>query len=348
MLTGVAVDGVTLDDEGLARLDQVLIGLAPLSVLPAASAYFDSEGNLIATRDGDNLTATTTRPWTAPADVRSSRPVLIAVAGQVPDSPATKPVDAVLLLPAGGVRVDDARFAAWAKAWRDLGLDEITTPVSPADASLRAAELSAAYSSHGSVQIATKPQPPGDGRVVFFTGLSGSGKSTIGRELVRALAGSRSVTLLDGDVVRTHLSKGLGFAKDDRDTNIRRIGWVAAEVAKHGGLAVCAPIAPYDETRRWVRHAVERVAGPGTFVLVWVATPLEVCESRDVKGLYAEARAGRLTGFTGIDDPYEPPTDAEVVLDTSRSSLDECVAIVRARLQDETHRLATWHHPSNV
>jgi len=348
MLTVVSADGVTLDDEELARLDQVLIGLAPLSVLPPASAYFDSEGNRIAARDGDGLIPSAARPWAAPADVRSERPLVIAVAGQVPDASATAPANAVLLLPAGGVRVDDARFAAWAKAWRQLGLDEIATPVSPADANLRTAELSAAYSSRGSVRIATKPQPPGNGRVVFFTGLSGSGKSTIAREVVRELADTRSVTLLDGDVVRTHLSQGLGFSKDDRDTNIRRIGWVAAEVAKHGGVAVCAPIAPYDETRRWVRQVVEQVAGPGAFVLVWVATPLEVCEGRDVKGLYAEARAGRLTGFTGIDDPYEPPTDAEIILDTSRTVLDECVAVVLSRLQDETHRLATWHDPSNV
>jgi sulfate adenylyltransferase len=331
MLTGVCAETATLDDEGLAALDQVLLGLAPIAVLPVAAAYVDSEGNRIADRNGDELIPTAPRPWPAPADVRTSRPVLIALAGQVPAS-ARNPPDAVLLLPAGGVRIDDARFVTWADAWRALGLDEVRTPVLPADAAGRAAQLSDTYSSKGSVQIATKAMPTGQGRVVFFTGLSGSGKSTIAREVVRELAGSRSVTLLDGDVVRTHLSKGLGFSKADRDTNIRRIGWVAAEVAKHGGVAVCAPIAPYDDTRRWVRDAVERAAGPGAFVLVWVATPLDVCEARDVKGLYADARAGRLSGFTGIDDPYEPPTDAQLVIDTSTSGLTECVGSVLARL----------------
>lgn len=341
MLTGVPATAVTLDDEGLAALDQVLLGLAPISVLPAGSAYLDSEGNRVAERNGDALTATGPRPWPAPAVVRTTRPVLIAVPGRVPTAPAADPPDAVLLLPAGGVRVDDARFLAWASAWRTLGLDEIRTPVSPADAVGRAAELAAAYSSSGSAQVATTAMAAGEGRVVFFTGLSGSGKSTIAREVVRRLSAHRSVTLLDGDVVRTHLSKGLGFSKSDRDTNIRRIGWVAAEVAKHGGVAVCAPIAPYDETRQWVRHIAERAAGPGAFVLVWVATPLEVCEERDVKGLYAEARAGRLSGFTGIDDPYEAPTDAELVIDTNTTALDECVNLVLSRLSDETRRPAT-------
>ena len=155
------------------------------------------------------------------------------------------------------------------------------------------------------------------GLVVFFTGLSGSGKSTIARGLADALreSGERTVTLLDGDVVRRELSAGLGFSKADRDLNVRRIGWVAAEVARHRGLAICCPIAPYAAARATAREMAP-AAGAG-FLLVHVATPLEVCEQRDRKGLYARARAGQLTGMTGIDDPYEEPTDADLVLDTT-------------------------------
>ena len=127
------------------------------------------------------------------------------------------------------------------------------------------------------------------GFTIWFTGLSGAGKSTISAIVEQELRErGQKVEVLDGDVVRTHLSKGLGFSKEDRDTNIRRIGWVAAEVTKHGGLAVCAPIAPYDATRKWVRSTVEAAGGPGSFLLVWVSTPIEVCEQRDVKGLYAK------------------------------------------------------------
>lgn len=168
------------------------------------------------------------------------------------------------------------------------------------------------------------------GLVVFLTGLSGSGKSTISQILrARILdGGGRQVTLLDGDVVRLHLSSGLGFSREDRDLNVRRIGFVAAEVARHGGVAVCAPIAPYADTRADVRRMVTEAGG--AFVLVHVATPLEVCEARDVKGLYARARAGELRDFTGIDDPYEVPDDAEVVLDTTGTSArDSAEEIVR-------------------
>jgi sulfate adenylyltransferase len=206
-------------------------------------------------------------------------------------------------------------------------------PVEPGDAAGRAAALAAAYSSGPRVDVPTTPQPSGAGRTLFFTGLSGSGKSTVARAVVERLAGTRSITLLDGDVVRTHLSKGLGFSKEDRDVNIRRIGWVAAEVTKHGGLAVCAPIAPYDATRQWVRATVESAGGPESFLLVWVSTPLEECEKRDVKGLYAKARRGEITGFTGIDDPYEPPADAALELDTSKVSLEDAVTQV-VRLLD--------------
>jgi adenylyl-sulfate kinase len=160
------------------------------------------------------------------------------------------------------------------------------------------------------------------GVVVLLTGLSGSGKSTIARALVAVLA--PPVTLLDGDLVRHHLSRGLGFSKQDRDANVERIGWVAAEIAKHGGTVVCAPIAPYAETRERVRRLVADAGA--RFLLVWVSTPLAVCEARDRKGLYARARRGELTGFTGIDDPYEEPTDADLVIDTSQVPVAEAVA----------------------
>lgn len=172
------------------------------------------------------------------------------------------------------------------------------------------------------------------GLVLFFTGLSGSGKSTIAREMADTLreSGDRTITLLDGDVIRREVSAGLGFSRGDRDRNIRRIGWIAAEIARHHGMAICCPIAPYAAARAHVR-ALARQAGGG-FVLVHVATPLEVCEKRDRKGLYAKARAGTLTGMTGVDDPYEEPTDAEVVLDTTDMSVDEAVTRVMTYLMD--------------
>ncbi len=154
------------------------------------------------------------------------------------------------------------------------------------------------------------------GFTIFFTGLSGSGKSTIANALlVKCLElGGRAVTLLDGDLVRKNLSSELGFSKEHRDLNIRRIGYVASEIAKSGGIAICAPIAPYESVRKEVRAMGN---GRGGFVLVHVSTPLELCEKRDRKGLYAKARAGTLPQFTGISDPYEAPQDAEVVIDTS-------------------------------
>jgi sulfate adenylyltransferase len=159
------------------------------------------------------------------------------------------------------------------------------------------------------------------GFTVFFTGLSGSGKSTIANALMVKLLedGSRPVTLLDGDIVRKNLSSELTFSKEHRDLNIQRIGFVASEITKNRGIAICAPIAPYAQTRRQVRQVVSQHGG---FIEVFVATPLEVCEQRDRKGLYAKARAGILKGFTGIDDPYEQPQHAEIVIDTQELSPD--------------------------
>jgi sulfate adenylyltransferase len=166
----------------------------------------------------------------------------------------------------------------------------------------------------------TYPPRYRQGFCVWFTGLSGAGKSTTAEVLtVLLLEHGRQVTVLDGDVVRTHLSKGLGFSKEDRDVNIRRIGFVAAEIARHGGIVLCAAVSPYRATRNDVRNMV----GPEHFVEVFVDTPLEVCEQRDVKGMYAKARRGELSGFTGIDDPYELPERPEITLDTVTCSPED-------------------------
>jgi sulfate adenylyltransferase len=160
------------------------------------------------------------------------------------------------------------------------------------------------------------------GYVLFFTGLSGSGKSTVAQAVLARLleTGSRPVTVLDGDEVRRHLSKGLGFSREDRDANITRIGYVASEVVRHGGIAICAPIAPYAGARAEARQLVQT---HGHFVEIHISTPLEVCEARDRKGLYAAARAGKIKGFTGIDDPYEVPQTPELRIDTSAVSVLE-------------------------
>ena len=173
--------------------------------------------------------------------------------------------------------------------------------------------------------------------MLFFTGLSGSGKSTLARALMDRLLeqGTRTVTTLDGDVVRRNLSAGLSFSKADRETNIRRIGWVAAEISRHGGVAVCSPIAPFDETRQQVRAMVDEAGG--AFFLVHVATPLEECERRDRKGLYAKARRGEIPEFTGISSPYEEPADADVVVDTTGRTIDDALADVLDALRASGH-----------
>ena len=180
--------------------------------------------------------------------------------------------------------------------------------------------------------VVDQDQPEERGVVVFFTGLSGSGKSTLAQALNDLVleSGDRTVTSLDGDVVRRHLSAGLGFSREDRETNIRRIGWVAAEIARHRGIAICSPIAPFDETRQQVRAMVEDAGGE--FVLVHVATPLEECERRDRKGLYAKARAGEIPEFTGISSPYEEPADATVRVDTTGRTIEDALADVLAVL----------------
>lgn len=180
----------------------------------------------------------------------------------------------------------------------------------------------------------TFPPRTQQGFTIFFTGLSGAGKSTIANALrVKLLEhGGRPVTLLDGDIVRKHLSSELGFSKEHRDINIRRIGFVASEITKNGGIAICAPIAPYGTVRRQVRDMVESVGG---FVLVYVSTDIEVCEQRDRKGLYSKARAGLVKEFTGVSDPYEPPQDADLVLDTADLKPDEAAQEIILHLERE-------------
>jgi sulfate adenylyltransferase len=179
--------------------------------------------------------------------------------------------------------------------------------------------------------ILAEAHPPRheQGFCIWFTGLSGAGKSTTAEILaVKLLENGRRVTVLDGDVVRTNLSKGLGFSKEDRDTNIRRIGFVASEIARHGGAVLCAAVSPYSATRNECRAMV----GGDRFIEVFVDTPLDVCESRDVKGMYKQAREGKIKNFTGVDDPYEPPHNAELVLDTVARTAEENAEAVVAYL----------------
>jgi sulfate adenylyltransferase len=222
-----------------------------------------------------------------------------------------------------------------AEVWRPLALIEPGTEQSDLAAGEledlldRGEDVPAWYTPPGVTAELRRARPPRRerGLVVFFTGLSGSGKSTIARALRDALAerGDRTVSLLDGDLVRQLLSAGLTFSRADRDLNIARIGYVATEVARHGGIAICAPIAPYEAARAQVRRMVSDV---GDFLLIHVATPVAVCEARDRKGLYAKARAGLIDHFTGVSDPYEEPRNADLTIDTSVMSRQEAVQAV--------------------
>ena len=245
--------------------------------------------------------------------------------GPAPDRPAAIPV-----VPAG-----DWAYDRSAEVWRPLAL--IEPGMERADLALgeledlldRGEEVPAWFTPPAVAAELRRARPPRSerGLVVFLTGLSGSGKSTIARDLRDALSerGDRTVSLLDGDLVRELLSAGLTFSRADRDLNIARIGFVATEVARHGGIAICAPIAPYAQARARARAMAQEV---GDFLLIHVATPVQVCEARDRKGLYAKARAGLIGNFTGVSDPYEEPTDAELTLDTSVMSRQESVDAV--------------------
>ncbi len=209
-----------------------------------------------------------------------------------------------------------------------------TTPVGPVLGLVEAAEddeLPPAVA-----EVVEQDQPPADrqGLVLFFTGLSGSGKSTLAQALMDRLLeqGTRTVTSLDGDVDRQEPLGRADLFRAGPETNIRRIGWVAAEISRHGGVAVCSPIAPFDETRQQVRAMVDEAGG--AFFLVHVATPLEECERRDRKGLYAKARRGEIPEFTGISSPCEAPTDADVVVDTTGRTIEDALQDVITGLRE--------------
>src|SRR4051795_8173388 len=319
---------MTLHEDGLARLDQVVLGLLPISELPNAEVYADAEGTPVATREGDRLTPLQPSRWQRP-DPSTTAPVVVAVAEQIPVGALPSP-DAILLLPAGGVRPDDVRFAAWAQAWRAVAGTVIEVPVTPAEASERAEPLASAYSSGELLTVSTVEMPAGPGRVVLFTGFSGSGKSTIARNLTARLAGERTVTLLDGDVVRTHLSKGLGFTREDRDTNVRRIGFVARLLARHGVFVITAAISPYASVRNEIR---ELAGGEGLpFIEVFVNPTLESLVKRDVKGLYKRALAGEIPHFPGVPDPYEPPARPDIEIKTDAEPVADSVERILAAL----------------
>ncbi len=251
-------------------------------------------------------------------------------AGPVPGLPGAP----IPVLPSG-----DWAYDQRAEVWRPLALIEAGLEVEDLTADQLAdmldtgAEIPPWFASEAVAAELRHCRPPRSERgfVLFLTGLSGSGKSTIARDLRDLLAerGDRRVSLLDGDLVRSLLSAGLTFSRADRDLNIARIGYVAAEIAKHGGIAICAPIAPFAAARDQVRQMVSEV---GDFLLIHVATPVEVCEQRDRKGLYAKARAGLIKQFTGVSDPYEEPADAVLVLDTSVISRADATGAILAML----------------
>jgi sulfate adenylyltransferase len=363
LLNGAYAPRTTYDDEGPVRLE------LPEPLRGGAVELVDPEGLPLARLDADTLSALSApshgpfrRLHLPPVDVHARHPgaLTVPVAGPLTDTDLA------------AIRDARAGRSVVLLALVGTGTPQGVSPVGLVRASLAAADLlgdahvvAVPLPSHGDpdtdhalgqlvvgnyatgdvhaptgrgdlpdavAEVVAQDQPHDRGVVVFFTGLSGSGKSTLAQALTDLVLedGRRTVTSLDGDVVRRHLSAGLTFSRADRETNIRRIGWVAAEIARHHGIAICSPIAPFDETRRQVRAMVEAVGGE--FVLVHVATPLEECERRDRKGLYARARAGEIAEFTGISSPYDEPTDATVRVDTTGRSVPDALADVLAVL----------------
>lgn len=341
---------VVLTDETslpLGRLVEVRIEgsraagrLEPVSSTPARPEWLDQTGQVLL------LQRPPLRGELVSSSSRAPARVLLVPEGLSPDglpaqvlrraavaaATATEP-DGIQVLTAPVVWRDDASDAALVKAVADRAggaVDVLWADDEGWAGSLT--RLEAGDHQHlDDAVVATLAQwrrpPAARGVVAFFTGFSGSGKSTIADALVAHVEaiGERTVTLLDGDVVRQMLSAGLGFDRQGRDLNIRRIGYVAAEIAHHHGMAVCAPIAPFAATRSAVREMVERF---GDFVLVHISTPLEECERRDRKGLYARARAGEIADFTGISSPYELPTDADLTIDTTGRSVSDALSEV--------------------
>jgi sulfate adenylyltransferase len=323
------------DVAALARLAETHdAGLVILAIVPAGVvADRDRYARLRALR-----AAVTHLPAGRGLLVLDTRPAIEGGAGSAIDVVLARAFDCARLVAWDGA--GDALRAAGDRI--GIAVEEVpSAPAAPADDSA-AARDAWTFPEIGAELDRQTPPSWQRGVTVFFTGLSGSGKSTIANALrVRLLEdGRRTVTLLDGDLVRTHLSSELGFSREHRTLNVRRIAFVAAEITRHGGVAICAPIAPYAALRRDARALVEAA---GIFLLVYVATPLEVCEARDVKGLYQRARAGSLPEFTGISDPYDVPDDADVTIDTSRVTVAEAVDRLMAAL--ETRGLITPRPP---
>lgn len=336
---------IRLSDAEVAALARSHFGLsAEVPDIPTAAEYEDAQGVLVAVRDGDRVVVVEVPRWRSPVDVATRLaqrgwPAPEGWIGLPPADVSELPSRVLALLPVAGAPSDSVAISTASAAWAsvkgsDREVELALVPVTAAAPELTWPALAAAYGAtlagSGAVPV---PDTGATGTVVLFTGLSGAGKSTIAARVVELLLEEgHGVTSLDGDEVRHHLSAGLGFSRADRDTNVARIGWVAARIAKHGGIAVCAPIAPYASVRAEVRREVEAQAGPGSFVLVHVATSLADCESRDRKGLYAKARRGEIAEFTGVSDPYEVPTDAEVTVETAGRTVDECARQVLAHL----------------
>jgi sulfate adenylyltransferase len=285
--------------------------------VPVVDALTQSEIDHLAGLDAPVVLLALTGPGTPDLSPVALLRASLAAAGQVPGAA----VVAVPLASHGDPETD-----------HELGIQVVRAYAGP-DPVLAPADTDGDYPAEIAAIIdADQPGPERRGLVLFFTGLSGSGKSTVAQAVIDALleSGERTVTSLDGDVVRRNLSAGLTFSREDRETNIRRIGWVAAEISRHGGVAVCSPIAPFDATRQDVRAMVDTAGG--AFFLVHVATPLEECERRDRKGLYAKARRGEIPDFTGISSPYEEPADADLRLDTTGRTIEDCRDEVLAAL----------------
>lgn len=341
-LGAAALDELMLVRDGWATLTQV-----DLPAFAEGDEVLDLEGAVVGRFAGGEFDWETedSRPFAElygapqPADRR------VAVWVDRPGDPAAfAPEGAVLLVPTTPSHQLTHVAAACLRSALDASelrpdLSVVAVPVA-ADSEHRAlVEQRLGITSSSS--LSEHESHSGTGVFVLLSGLSGSGKSTIARALREELVRSGStVTLLDGDQVRRELSAGLGFSPADRDTNVRRIGWVGAEIAAHGGVVVACPIAPYDATRRAVREMVG--AAGARMVLVHVATSLQECERRDRKGLYAKARAGEIPDFTGISAPYETPSDAELVIDTAQVPVDEAVARIVASIRPADPVSTAW------